>query len=344
MINNFEEVITLITKLLRIQQNESIVLKNVLKSININLLKLICRMPRILISFILAACCQYLYAQEVQKLYSNEIPNSRNTEDYETQETGENGILLVRNVTRPTLTAYLPEPAKATGTAIIICPGGGYYLLAAGHEGEDVARVLAQRGVAAFVLKYRLPRDSTMVDKRIGPLQDTQRAIQIVRENAEDFGISPDRIGIMGFSAGGHLAATAGTLYSEPLINNPDGTSLRPDFMALVYPVISSNPDVRHDGSFRNLLGESPAEEDLERFSPDLQVTGDTPPAFFVHARDDGVKVENSRLMIKALQNNGIEVDSVIYESGGHGFGLVNPTSDVYWLNRLVLWVEQLFP
>ncbi len=284
-----------------------------------------------------------LRAQEEYPLYQDSIPNNTATINYEIQETGDDGKFRIRNVTVPTLTAYLPDPDRYTGKSVIICPGGGYYLLATGHEGTEVARALQEQGIAAFVLKYRLPRDSTMRDKRIGPLQDAQKSIQWVRENAEQLGLGSSLVGIMGFSAGGHLAATAGTLYDQPVIPNPEEISLRPDFMVLVYPVITSREDIRHTGSFRNLLGDSARTEDLELFSPDLQVKSDTPPAYFVHARNDKVKVENSLVFMENLDRFDIPFDSTMYESGGHGFGLVNPSTNEEWLPEMIAWLDQVF-
>lgn len=163
------------------------------------------------------------FSQTSYPLYGDTaIPNSKSGPDEEKSEISENGILRISKVSNPTLTAYLPAKKHATGQAIIICPGGGYWILAAGHEGSDVAEALVEKGIAAFVLKYRLPNDQTMKDKTIGPLQDAQRAIQMVRENAEEWNVKPDQIGILGFSAGGHLAATAGTRFDIECIPNPE--------------------------------------------------------------------------------------------------------------------------
>ncbi|MDQ2752025.1 MAG: alpha/beta hydrolase, partial [Bacteroidota bacterium] len=162
-------------------------------------------------------------AQKTMPLYSDSIPNSRMTPDEET--TSNNGVLIISKVSRPTLTAYFPPKEKANGTAVIICPGGGYGVLAAAHEGSDVAKEFAKAGVAAFVLKYRLPDDATMMNKEIGPLQDAQEAIKTVREKDKEWNIDAKQIGIMGFSAGGHLASTAGTHYNKAVIANPNNTS-----------------------------------------------------------------------------------------------------------------------
>lgn len=275
-------------------------------------------------------------------LYPDSIPNSIDGPDYEESVVRESGKLIVSNVTRPTLTPYLADESKATGESVIICPGGGYFVLAASHEGSDVARALNEKGIHAFVLKYRLPRDSTMRDKRIGPLQDVLRAIQLVRESADKWKLDPDRVGVLGFSAGGHLASTAGTHYERDVIPNPQNINLRPDFLVLIYPVISSDTTIRHTGSFENLLGEDPSEEDLLLYSTEKQITSETPPAYLVHAEDDGVKIGNSRVFADALEKNHVPVAMTIYPSGGHGFGLTNPDTGQSWLDDVVRWIHSL--
>jgi len=262
----------------------------------------------------------------------------------ETSTTDDNGISRVSGVTIPTLTAYFPaENTPGTGQAVIICPGGGYSILAIGHEGYEVAEQLAANGIAAFVLKYRLPKDDIMVDKRIGPLQDAQRAIQLVRENAAQWGIAADKIGIAGFSAGGHLASTLSTHHAEALIANPKGTSLRPDFSLLLYPVISMQEGMTHHGSRSNLLGDNPTPEDITRFSNELQVSADTPPAFVVHAADDtAVPISNSEAYVAALKNYQIPTRLITYPNGGHGFGLHNKTTPDKWFDHFLKWLKTL--
>ena len=179
---------------------------------------------------------------------------------------------IAYNVSVPTITVFLPPKEKANGTAVIICPGGGYHVLVIEREGRDIAREFNKLGVAAFVLKYRLPDDRIMPDKSIGPLQDAQRAVAVVREHAGEWNIDPHKIGIMGFSAGGHLASTAGTHFENALIENKNGTSLRPDFMILVYPVISFSDSLGHIGSREYLLGKNPSEKQIRFFSNELQV------------------------------------------------------------------------
>ena len=280
-------------------------------------------------------------AQTEIPLYSGPIPGSIPTVNKEHTETEDNR-LIVHNISKPTLTIFEPAKEKKNGAAVIICPGGAYIVEAIGHEGYDVARRLNQSGITCFVLKYRLPDDSTMTNKSIGPLQDAQRAIQFVRENSDQWGIDKKRIGIMGFSAGGHLASTAGTHFDKALIPNPKNTSLRPDFMILVYPVINLTDSLMHEGSRINLLGKNPSQEMIKLYSNDLQVNKNTPPAFLVHARDDdAVKVQNSIHFYNALQKHHIDAQLYFYERGGHGFGLHNPTSNVQWIDLAIEWLRK---
>jgi acetyl esterase/lipase len=236
---------------------------------------------------------------------------------------------------------YTPAVANDKKAAVIICPGGGYARLAASHEGSDVAKVFNEWGITAFLLKYRLPDDTIMVDKSIGPLQDAQRAIQLVRETAAKWNIDPNKIGIMGFSAGGHLAATASTHFSKAVIDNPNNTSLRPDFSILGYPVISFTDSLAHMGSRNNLIGKNATPEKVNEYSNELQVTTQTPPAFLVHAGDDKtVKVENSIRYYQALLKNNVLAELHLYPKGGHGFGLNNKTTNDKWMERLKNWMQ----
>ncbi|MBS1947978.1 MAG: alpha/beta hydrolase [Bacteroidetes bacterium] len=301
-------------------------------------------MKRMLTAFACSFIIMKGYPQAVISLYDGNLPNSRPSPDdeYPTYE-GENKILIVHHVSRPSLTVFPADKKKANGTAVIICPGGGYSILAASHEGYDVAKKLNEWGIAAFVLKYRIPDDKTMVNKEIGPLQDAQRAIQMVRENAKEWGIDPGKIGIMGFSAGGHLASTAGTHFTSPVIDNKKNTSLRPDFMILVYPVISFTDSIGHIGSRDNLLGKNPSPEKIKEYSNELQVNAGTPPAFLVHAGDDDVvKVQNSIYFYEAEQRNKLPAALHIYPHGGHGFGMNNPTTKDQWMERLRNWLPAL--
>jgi len=281
------------------------------------------------------------YSQEVIPLYKDIIPNSKAVKNEEVSEIEpEYHILIISKITQPTLTIFLPPKEKATGTAVVICPGGGYHIVAASHEGYDVAKKFNDMGIAAFVVKYRIPDDLSMVNKEIGPLQDAQRAIQIVRQRAKEWNIKPNHIGIMGFSAGGHLASTVGTHFKNPVIDNKNKINLRPDFMILVYPVISFTDSIGHIGSRDNLIGQHPSQEKIVAYSNELQVNSDTPPSFLIHAKDDDVvKVENSIYFYKALKKNKVSSDIYLYEKGGHGFGLNNSTSEIKWMDLVKQWI-----
>ncbi|HYJ38353.1 MAG TPA: alpha/beta hydrolase [Chitinophagaceae bacterium] len=279
-------------------------------------------------------------AGEIQ-LYQDSIPNSKNIENREYTEKGADGKLRVHNVIRPTLTVFEAPKEKSTGTSVLICPGGGYSIVAISHEGYDVARRFNEMGVTAFVLKYRIPADSTMQDKSIGPLQDAQRAIQYIREHAKDWQLKKNSIGILGFSAGGHLASTLATHYQKALIQNKKKTSLRPDFVILVYPVISFSDTLMHQGSRDKLIGKNAPPESVRLYSNELQVDKNTPPTFLVHAKDDGgVKYQNSMQFYEALKRNGVQTDIYLFEKGGHGFGLNNPASEIKWMDLVQQWME----
>lgn len=279
-----------------------------------------------------------LSAQEILPLYNDAIPNSKPSDKKE--KITNDDFYCVSNVTTPTLTVYKPQKQSAQKSAVIICPGGGYGVLAVGHEGADVAKALNEMGITAFVLKYRLPGDDIMEDKTIGPLQDVQRAFQMVRERALEWNLNTSKIGVMGFSAGGHLAATASTQYRRQVIDNPKHTTLRPDFSILIYPVISFNNELTHMGSRENLIGKKPSQELIDRYSNELQVTADTPKAFLVHSADDGaVPVGNSIVYYQALLKSGILGEMHIYPQGGHGYGMNNPTTTEKWMENLKKWM-----
>jgi acetyl esterase/lipase len=228
----------------------------------------------------------------------------------------------ISQVSDPTISVYLPPKEIASGTAVIICPGGGYSYLAIETEGENIAEWLNKLGIAGIVLKYRLPSDLIMKNKSIGPLQDAQEAFRIVRHNAEKWGINKNQIGVIGFSAGGHLASTISTHF-EDRVYDSDTTSCRPDFSILIYPVISMQFGLTHVGSRENLLGKNPDQELVNHFSNELQVNENTPPAFIVHSADDkAVPVQNSINYFLALNKFNIPLELHIYEKGGHGYGL----------------------
>ncbi|MEK7409515.1 MAG: alpha/beta hydrolase [Acidobacteriota bacterium] len=254
---------------------------------------------------------------------------------------GAPGAVGDEDADRPSLTVWLPPAEKAAGAGIVVCPGGGYGALAMDHEGRQVAQWLNSLGVAAFILKYRIgPRY-----RHPAPLQDAQRALRLVRSRAREFGVAPDRIGIWGFSAGGHLASTAGTHFdaSDPAASDPlQRASCRPDFLILGYPVISFTTEYVHKGSRRNLLGDDPDPVLLESLSNEKQVTPQTPPTFLFHTNEDkGVPPENSVLFYLALRKAGVPAEMHIYERGRHGVGLA-PKDPVLssWPARLADWLR----
>jgi len=284
---------------------------------------------------------QTLKAQEVMDLYPGKIPGAKTPPaSYKEIQTVKDGkVTGLSKVFHPTITLYQPNPAKANGTAVIICPGGGYSHLAIGHEGDEVAKRFAEDGVAAVVLKYRLPDDTTMADKSFGPLQDAEQAIYMVRKNAARWKINPAKVGIMGFSAGGHLASSLAVHYADSKIENKENLSLRPDFAILLYPVVSflSSP---HMGSVNNLISAKGTQEQKEYFSNEKHVNAQTPITFLVHANDDNaVPVENSILFEQALVKNKVPVEAHFYQAGGHGFGLHNKTTTDDWFVRLQNWM-----
>jgi acetyl esterase/lipase len=290
--------------------------------------------------FFLAAAFPAL-SQTVLPLYPDNIPNSKPVPDREHSGFDKNGFLIISKISRPTLTVFLPAKERANGTAVIICPGGGYWVEAAAHEGADVAKKFTEMGVTAFMLKYRIPDDSTMVDRSIGPLQDAQQAIKVVREHAAQWHVDPTRIGIMGFSAGGHLAATAGTHFTKVVIPNVNNTSVRPDFLLLIYPVISCEENVAHMGSCEQILGKHPTQDQIDYFSNELQVTDETPPAFMVQSSDDpAVNPNNSILFYQALLKHHVPVELHLYEKGGHGYGMFVKDNNELWMERCRNWLD----
>ncbi len=271
-------------------------------------------------------------------LYPNGVPNSKKAPATYVEKREGYSVSLV---TDPTITPYFPAKDKATGTAIIIFPGGSYINLATGHEGEAIAQAFNAIGVTAFVVKYRLPSDQIMVDKTIGPLQDAERAIQMVRQRATEWGVNPNKVGIIGFSAGGHLASTLDTHFDKVVIENKDKISLRPDFAMLIYPVISFGP-YAHAFSRENLVGKNPSAEKLELYSNEKQVTANTPPTFLVHAEDDDVvPVQNSILFYNAMLQYKVKGELHIMQAGGHGFGLNNPKTKDKWFDWAANWLNE---
>ncbi|MGZ3937865.1 MAG: alpha/beta hydrolase [Flavisolibacter sp.] len=289
------------------------------------------------VAAMLFAAVSFGQNQQSILLYPEKVPNSKSAPaDY--IEKNDKG--WITKVTQPTLTIFRPDSNKATGTAIIVIPGGAYIGIAYNHEGIDVARKFAEAGVTAFLLKYRLPSDLIMSDRSIGPLQDAQRAVQIVRERAREWQIDPTKVGVIGFSAGGHLASTVGTHYKKVVIDNKANTDLRPDFMALIYPVITMG-ELTHAGSKQNLIGQDASADLVKLFSNEEQVDATTPPTFLVHAGDDKVvPVQNSLMMYGAIIKAGGKAEMQIYQAGGHGFGLNNATTSDKWFDHCIAWLK----
>lgn len=269
------------------------------------------------------------------------VPNNKPVAEKENFTVRDN-VTRIAKVSNPTLTVF--KPAKPNGKSVIICPGGGYLILAFDKEGTRVAEEFNKWGVTAFVLKYRLPDDSINVERSLAPLQDAQQAIRLVRNNAKEFGVDKNKIGIMGFSAGGHLASTAATHFNfKADASNSDTTSARPDFAILIYPVISFDSTFGHKGSRNNLIGANATKEKTDFYSNELQVTATTPPGFLIHAGDDAtVPVENSIRFYQACIKNKVPAELHLYPKGGHGFGMYNKTTDDNWMERLKNWLSSI--
>lgn len=249
------------------------------------------------------------------------IPNDLHRRDIpERSFINEDSVLIVTDITEPTLSIYLPDKETATGAAVLIIPGGGYWIVAAGHEGEDVARWFNTIGIAAGVLKYRLPDERLWSDPKAVPLQDAARGMRLLRESAAEWHIDPQKIGVLGFSAGGHLAATLCTRWQT----EADSALIKPDWAVLVYPVISFE-EQGHRGSCENLLGKDASPELIRLYSAEHHVSAFTPPTFLVHsADDDGVSPLNSIFYFSALRAAKIPTELHLFESGGHGYGLAS--------------------
>jgi len=280
-------------------------------------------------------------AQNIIPLYPGAVPNSKPYVMKEIRMEA-NGLLVgFRKISEPTLAVYLPDEKIATGQAVIICPGGGYEMESYRLEGTVIAEAFLRKGIAAFILKYRLPSDSIMIDKSIGPLQDAQQAIKTVRMRSGEWKINPAKIGIMGFSAGGSLASTAGTHFEKSYIPNEEKVNLRPDFMILIYPVISMTDELTHRGSRNALLGKTPTKELIDLFSNEKHVSANTPPTWLTHTGDDNVvTVENSIHFYQELVRNKVPAEMHLYPKGNHGFVLFQPTDE--WMQPLFNWMKKL--
>ncbi|HLT07416.1 MAG TPA: alpha/beta hydrolase [Cyclobacteriaceae bacterium] len=298
-----------------------------------------------LILMVLSLAAQAQFDPVTLPLY-DKVPNTKPSDEREQIRTQD--IALVGKVQEPSIQVFLPSKRNATRQAVVVCPGGGYSVLAYDWEGTDIAKWLNSHGIAAIVLKYRLPSTESQVDPHEVPLMDAQRALRLTRQHAEEWNIDPAQVGVMGFSAGGHLASTLGTHYDHGRASAQDPTekfSSRPDFLILGYPVISLKEHVAHIGSRNNLLGKSPTDDLVERFSNDLQVTEDTPPTFIFHSQDDtGVPVQHSLLFYQALVEAKVPVEMHLYPKGGHGYSLGINAEGTYtqWPTACIQWLQQL--
>lgn len=271
------------------------------------------------------------------KIVPNTIENSDYKEEFRLDSKGK--ATGIKKVSVPTLEKFLANNVNEKTPGVVICPGGAYSLLSHIKEGAKIAEWLNSIGISAFVLKYRLPSDAIMKDKTIGPLQDAQEAIRTLRRNAKRWNLDVNKIGVIGFSAGGHLASTVSTHYNDKVYEN-DEFSARPDFTMLIYPVISMEDAIAHKVSKENLLGKNPSNELIEKFSNEKQVNKDTPPTFLVHATNDvSVPVENSINYYLALKKNNVSAEMHIYESGGHGLSLGKSGTNLNWPKSCEEWL-----
>jgi acetyl esterase/lipase len=244
---------------------------------------------------------------------------------------------FLRKVSRPQILVYLPAKSRANGASVLIFPGGSYAGLTFDYEGTQQAQFFIDRGIAAFVVKYRIPSDQTMIDKSIGPLQDAQQAIRFVRLHAKEWNLDSKRVGAIGFSAGGHVASTLATHFDKAYVANPEHISLRPDFLIVVYPVISMDSKIAHLDSRKALLGSHPSANEVRSFSSELQVTRETPPTLILDAVDDRlVDPENSIVFLEALRRAGVPVGARFFERGQHGFFLMPRDR---WQESILEWL-----
>ena len=278
------------------------------------------------ISILLITCMLHGFSQEEIKLYPNGPTESN---ELKTEEKWRDMDFLL-DISEPRMYAYPSSKENNCGTAVLICPGGGYSGVSAVKEGAEIAKWFNELGVSAFVLYYRMPNGHYEI-----PLKDAQTALSIIHKRAREWKINKKKIGIMGFSAGGHLASTVGTHFKTK--------AERPAFMLLAYPVVTMNKDLTHKGSRDNLLGKNPSDELVKLYSNELQVNKQTPPTFIIHARDDGaVPIANSENLLEALQKNKVPAKLVTYDEGGHGFGMRKKGIPVEnWPQEMKAWLTE---
>ena len=309
----------------------------------------------LLYTFFVSSCLlllsNFLLAQKIIQLYTaGKMPDYKprkgaiDTIHYQSEFSAKDTFILqpAPEPEIPSLTIYRPVKEKHVRTGIIVCSGGSYFGLADGVEGIPAAKKLAAEGFVAFLLDYRMPRENMMINKAIGPLQDAEAAIRYVRQHYKEYNIDAHHVGIMGFSAGGHLVSTLATHFRKCYIDNPDSINLRPDFMVLVYPVISFADSLTHEESRNRLIGDTITPDKIREFSNELQVTRETPPAFITHAIDDReVTVKNSLYFAAALEQHNVAVKLFLYAKGGHGFGIYNRTASQQWIDECITWIKE---
>ncbi len=276
------------------------------------------------------------------ELWDSAPPHSIINDNYKEEiRYDSNGVIRsIGQISSPKIEVFKPS-ANSNGIGILVLPGGGYQYVAITKEGYKVAERLNKLGYTVFVLSYRMPSDLIMKDKSVGPLMDAQEAMRSIRTQAVDYGVDPDNIGVLGFSAGGHLAATLHTQYNRDIYMSKYEVSAKPDFAILIYPVISMDSTITHQGSREKLLGLNPTNEQVNAFSNELHVNSETSPTFLVHATDDGsVPVGNSLRYYNSLLKNKVSAAMHIYQSGGHGFGLGRNPENSSWIEDLDRWLQ----
>lgn len=278
--------------------------------------------------------------QKIIDLWNGKIPGAKNVDASKLDEVSTKSF-FARDIKVPSI-AYYPADENPTGTAVVVCPGGSYAGLSYAFEGVNQAAWLNSIGISAFVLRYRMPKDEFMEKRCDGPLQDVQQAIRYVRNHAAEYGINPEHVGIVGFSAGGHLASTASTHFNDEVYKPTENVSARPDFAVLVYPVITMEPSYSEKGTRESLIGPDADQALIDRFSSEKQVTKETPTTFLAHAMNDKlVPYTNSVNYANALREKGVECELHLYARGDHGLGARNPIeTQAFWHDACEKWLR----